>query len=390
MNQRKTVPMNIQKIDEKFLKLAIDEAIKALGRTSPNPCVGAVIVKDGQVVATGYHKKAGTPHAEVHALRRAGDKAQGATLYVTLEPCNHTGRTPPCSHAVAKCGINRVVVGMLDPNPLVSGSGIQYLLDHKIEVTSGILEAECRRINEPYLKYITTGLPQVVLKAGISLDGRLSYKKGESGWITGPESLEMVHKARNRFDAILVGRNTVTIDNPSLTTRLSKGEGKDPVRVILDTNLSLSKTSKVLHLSSESYTWVFCGKTVSQHGIAELQSSGVKVTQVPCDQYGLLDLTSILEKLAEEGLISLLVEGGGKVHSSFLQQRLADKVYLFYAPIVAGSGGASFVSNLHVDGRDTAIRLTEVHCTRCGEDVLVEGVLHYPENKEGLSAKKSE
>lgn len=379
--------MNTQKTDENFLELAITEATKALGRTSPNPCVGAVIVKDGKVVASGYHKKAGTPHAEIHALRRAGDKARGATLYVTLEPCNHTGKTPPCSHAVAQSGITRVVIGMLDPNPLVSGSGIQYLLDHKIEVTTGILEAECRRINEPYVKYITTGLPQVVLKAGISLDGRLNYRKGERGWITGPESLEMVHRARDCFDAILVGRNTVAIDNPSLTTRLNKGGGNDPIRVILDSNLSLSKTSKVLHISSESYTWVFCRTSVPKQSIAELQSSGVKVTQVPCDQDGLLDLTSILKKLANEGIISLLVEGGGKVHSSFLEKRLADKVYLFYAPVIAGSGGASFISNLLVEGRESAIRLTEVKCIRCGEDMLVEGTLHYPEVNQEQSSR---
>lgn len=382
------VPMNNKIIDENFLKLAIAEATKAQGRTSPNPCVGAVIVKDGQVVASGYHKKAGTPHAEVHALRKAGDKAQGATLYVTLEPCNHTGRTPPCSHAVVQSGIRRVVIGMLDPNPLVSGSGIQYLQDHKIGVTTGVLDEQCRRINEPYIKYITTGLPQVVLKAGISLDGRLNYRQGETGWITGPESFEMVHRARDRFDAILVGRNTVAIDNPSLTTRLSKGGGKDPVRVILDTNLSLSRTSKVLHIPSENYTWVFCGTTVPQQSVAEHQSSGVKVTQVPCDQYGLLDLNSVLKKLAEEGIVSLLVEGGGKVHSSFLHKRLADKAYLFYAPIIAGSGGASFISDLLVEGRDTAIRLTEVNCTRCGEDMLVEGTLYYPGKKEELSSKE--
>lgn len=371
--------MSIKRTDEDYLQLAIIEAKKAKGRTSPNPCVGAVIIKDGHVISTGYHEKAGTPHAEVHALRRAGDIAQGATLYVTLEPCNHTGRTPPCSHAVVQSGIKRVVIGMMDPNPLVSGSGVQYLTDHSIEVTTGILEEQCRRINEPYFKYITTGLPLVVLKAGVSLDGRLNYRKGDSGWITGPKSLEMVHQARNEFDAILVGRNTIVVDNPSLTTRLDKGDGRDPVRVILDSKLSLSKSSKILHLISDNYTWLFCCMTASQQSISELRALGVKVTQIPCDQDGLLDLTSVLKALAKEGIISLLIEGGGKIHSSFLKKRLADKVYLFYAPIIAGSGGVSFVSDLSVNDRDSAIKIKDVIYTQCGEDILIEGAIQYPD-----------
>ncbi len=372
-------PMSNPKKDKYFLELALEEARKALGRTSPNPCVGAVVVREGQVVATGYHEKAGTPHAEVHALRRAGDKAKGATLYVTLEPCNHTGRTPPCTHAIVKSGISRVVIGMLDPNPLVSGSGRQYLLDHDIEVTTGILEAECRSINEPFFKYITSGQPQVILKAGISLDGRLNYRKGKGGWITGAESLKMVHRMRDRCDAILVGRNTVSIDDPSLTTRLSDGGGRDPVRVILDTHLSLSQKAKVLHLDSESYTWIFCSNTVSPQRIDKIKKSGVKVTQVSCNRDGSLDLVNILENLAAKGIVSLLVEGGGKIHSSFLKKRVADKVCLFYAPIFAGSGGEAVFSDLLVSDRDDAIRLSEVKYSRCGEDMLVEGYLCYPD-----------
>jgi diaminohydroxyphosphoribosylaminopyrimidine deaminase/5-amino-6-(5-phosphoribosylamino)uracil reductase len=176
--------------DKKFMALAITEAKRGLGRTSPNPCVGAVIVHDGHEISRGYHKKAGTPHAEINAISKAGDKAQGATMYVTLEPCNHTGRTPPCSHAVVKAGIKRVVVGMADPNPLVSGSGVDYLRDHGVEVLTSVLEEDCRKLNLPFLKHITTGIPYVILKAGMSLDGKLSYQKGVPGKMTGPASLK--------------------------------------------------------------------------------------------------------------------------------------------------------------------------------------------------------
>ena len=206
--------------DTRFMRLALREARKGLGRTSPNPCVGAVIVQEGTVVSRGYHKKAGTPHAEVHALRKAGARAIGATLYVTLEPCNHTGRTPPCSHAVAAAGIKRVVVGMEDPNPLVSGSGNTYLQNQGVEVISGILEKECRDLNLPFIKHISTGKPFVVMKAGMSLDGKLSYQEGQPGKMTGEKSLRRLHGLRNHLDAILIGRGTVVADNPSLTTRL--------------------------------------------------------------------------------------------------------------------------------------------------------------------------
>jgi len=372
--------------DHRYMRLALGEAQKGLGRTSPNPCVGAVIVKEGRIVATGYHEKAGTPHAEIHALERAGEEAVGATLYVTLEPCNHTGRTPPCSHAVASSGISRVVIGMLDPNPLVSGAGKRYLVEHGIEAVDGVLEQECCQLNEPFIKYITTGLPLVALKAGVSLDGRLNYKKGESGWITGQESSQKVHQLRNEYDAILVGRATAAIDDPSLTTRLKEGEGRDPVRVILDSHLSLPSTAKVLHLESKSYTWIFCNTRVEDHLVRQMEMYGARVTTVEKDQHGHLDLRVVLKHLAQEGLTSLLVEGGGRVHSSFLQNMLADKAYLFYAPIFAGSGGESLISNLQIEGRGEAIFLKDVRYSECGEDMLVEGRICYPKSWTGSNS----
>ncbi len=364
--------------DEFFMRLALEQAKRAMGRTSPNPCVGAIIVKDDTVVATGYHRKAGTPHAEIHALNAAKDQTVGSTLYVTLEPCNHIGKTPPCSHAVAKSGIARVVIGMLDPNPLVDGGGRQYLLDHSIQVTAGVLEQECRNINEPFLKFITTGTPLLVLKAGLSLDGKLNYRLGESGWITGPESGRKVHELRNYYDAILVGRATVEIDDPSLTTRLADGNGRDPIRVILDTRLSINPAAKMLHLQSEAETWIFCGPEASIDKEKALEQQGVSVFRTGLDRSGRLDLRLIVELLGQKNITSVLVEGGGQVFSSFLNSRLADKVHLFYAPLFAGCAGESLTPELFVSARNSAVSLTNVEYTRLGDDILLEGAISYP------------
>lgn len=361
------------------MRLALDQARRAMGRTSPNPCVGALIVKDDIVVAAGYHQKAGTPHAEIHALNRAKDQAVGATMYVTLEPCNHTGKTPPCSHAVAKSGITRVVIGMLDPNPLVNGGGRQYLQDHSIEVTAGVLEQECRSINEPFIKFITTGKPLLVLKAGLSLDGRLNYRQGKSGWITGPESGRKVHQLRDYYDAILVGRATVEIDNPSLTTRLPDGNGRDPLRLILDTRLSISSTAKVLHLHSEAETWIFCGPEAPMDKEETLQKQGAVVFRTGLDPAGRLDLNLIVELLGKKNITSVLVEGGGQVISSFLNYGLADKVHFFFAPLLAGCAGEPLTPDLFVSDRNAAVAVTSVEYSRLGDDFLLEGSVRYPE-----------
>ena len=361
--------------DTKFMRLALREAKKGLGRTSPNPCVGAVIVQNGTVISRGYHEKAGTPHAEIHALSKAGAKAAGATIYVTLEPCNHTGRTPPCSHAVAAAGIKRVVVGMEDPNPLVSGSGNIYLREQGLEVVSGVLEKECLELNLPFIKHISTGKPFVVMKAGMSLDGKLSYQDGQPGKMTGEKSLRRLHSLRNRLDAILVGRGTVVADNPSLTTRLVP-QGRDPLRVILDSNLQLSAASKVLHLDSSAPTLVFCSKSAAPQKRALLvKMDGVLVQTVAVDKDGGLDLDAVLASLGQRGVCSLLVEGGAAVHSSFLRKGLVDRVMLFVAPLFAGSAGTSLLRGFSVEDRDQAPQLKNVSYKRCGEDLLVQGDL---------------
>lgn len=369
--------MNIKQ-DEIYMRMALSEAKKGIGRTSPNPSVGAVIVKNNNVIATGYHKKAGTPHAEIHALSKAGENAKDATIYVTLEPCNHTGRTPPCSHAVAQAGITRVVVGMRDPNPLVNGTGIDYLKNLGIEIQAGVLENECIAINHPFIKHITTGLPWIVMKAGMSLDGKLTYEKGKSGWITGLESGRMVHRLRDRYDAIMVGSNTVRIDNPSLTTRLPKGRGKDPIRIILDRNLSLDINIKPFSVSSPSECWVFCDYNADLRRINMLEEIGVKVFPVGSSKQ-VLDMRQVFKKIGAEGLNSVLVEGGAKIHGALLQERLYDYANLFIAPFIIGDGGVPLVTGYSSSVRENVVALSDVKYKRFGEDIMVSGRLKFPE-----------
>ena len=270
----------IHHYDVNFMRLALKEAKKGLGRTSPNPCVGAVIVQDDSLVGRGYHRKAGTLHAEVNAIADAGHAARGATMYVTLEPCNHTGRTPPCTKAVIDAGISRVVVGMSDPNPGVSGGGCAFLKSRGITVDIGILERECRAINRPFIKHCVTGLPWMVMKAGMSMDGRITRQRGSGGQITGEQSRLFTHRLRDTFDAILIGIETARIDDPSLTTRLPDGKGRDPLRIILDTSLNLDPQAKMLHQGSSAPTWIFCGPEASPEREQNLSRAEVVVHRV--------------------------------------------------------------------------------------------------------------
>lgn len=362
--------------DEYYMSIAITEAKKGEGRTSPNPCVGAVIVKEGQILSKGYHKKSGTPHAEVNAVNAAGESLTGSTMYVTLEPCNHTGKTPPCTELIIRSGINRVVVGMTDPNPLVDGTGLEFLEKNGVEVATGVLLEECREIIRPFIKHITQGVPWTIMKGGISLDGKINYAKGKSGWITGEESLSEVHKIRDKVDAILVGSETVRIDNPSLTTRTLDSNGKDPIRVIIDTRLSLPLDSQVFHSESEAPTWVFCSAQASAERISELKRSGIEVLVVDENRDG-VDLRQVLKALGDAGVCSVLVEGGARLHGSFLKEKLFDSACLFYAPLFAGDNGVSLVSGYSADGRPSAIRLVDVSYKRLGDDMMVAGRFHY-------------
>jgi diaminohydroxyphosphoribosylaminopyrimidine deaminase/5-amino-6-(5-phosphoribosylamino)uracil reductase len=365
-----------EKQDKQYMHMALKEAGKGLGRTSPNPCVGAVIVKSDRVIAKGYHKKAGTAHAEIDAIQNSSESLVGATIYVTLEPCNHTGKTPPCSQAILEQGFARVVVGMTDPNPLVNGGGIDFLRSNGIEVVTGVLEQECMSLNLPFIKHITQGIPWTIMKAGVSLDGRLNYQHGHSGWITGEKSAREVHKLRNTVDAILVGRKTVEIDNPSLTTRIPRGLSKDPIRIILDSDLSTSLASKVYHLDSEAPTWVVCAVDAPQSKREGLQKLGIRLIEIERMGKG-LDLRLLLKVLGKENICSILVEGGARLHGSFLRLKLFDYAHLFYAPLFAGDQGVPLIEGYQVQNRDTAPRLVDVSHKRLGDDMLISGKVKY-------------
>jgi diaminohydroxyphosphoribosylaminopyrimidine deaminase / 5-amino-6-(5-phosphoribosylamino)uracil reductase len=364
-------------VDVHYMRMALREARKGLGRTSPNPCVGAVIVKDGQVIAKGYHHKAGTAHAEINALAAARQSVRGATMYVTLEPCNHIGRTPPCTKAIVESGLARVVVGLRDPNPLVDGTGIAFLITQGVEVVSGVLEEECREMNHFFIKHIRTGLPWVILKAGVSLDGRLNYQRGQSGWLTGPQAVAKAHRLRDQVDAILVGSGTVKIDDPSLTTRLASGRGRDAIRVVIDSDLSTSLNSRVYALQSQAPTWVFCRENAPADRRVAFESKKIRVMSVSGGRSGVC-LKKVLTRLGQEAVCSLLVEGGARIHGTLLRERLADFAHLLYAPIFAGDGGVPLIESFVARDRHSAPRLTGVRLHRLGEDILLSGKLTYP------------
>lgn len=357
--------------DEMFMREALRIARNAEGRTSPNPLVGAVIVRDGIIVAEGWHRKAGTPHAEVHALRMAGDLAKGATLYVTLEPCAHVGRTGPCAVAVRDAGIRRVVVAMGDPNPLVAGKGIQILRDAGVEVTVGVCEAEARQLNEVFLHWITTGRPFVVLKTAMTLDGKIATASGASKWITGEAARLRVHELRDRYDAILAGIGTALADDPSLTTRLPDRTGKNPVRIIVDSNARLPLTSNVV-TDGQAQTIVAVTEAAPEERVAALRAHGVDV--LTCGTGSHVDLVQLMQELGRREIASVLVEGGGTVNFSLLAAGLVDKVHAFVAPKIVGGRTAK----TPVEGEGFAqladsVQLTQLTAESVGGDVLLTG-----------------
>jgi diaminohydroxyphosphoribosylaminopyrimidine deaminase/5-amino-6-(5-phosphoribosylamino)uracil reductase len=369
--------------DTAYMRLAIKEAKKGLGRTSPNPCVGAVIVRDDQIIGKGYHRRAGTPHAEVNAITATADafdkgrgkSCAGATIYVTLEPCNHTGRTPPCTQAILAAGFSRVVIGMADPNPVASG-GADFLRSQGIEVRLGVLEQECRQLNYPFLKHSVTGLPWVVMKAGVSLDGKISRRQGKGGAVTGPVSKQRVHELRNQLDAILIGSGTALIDDPSLTTRLVEQEdGRDPLRVILDSRLRLSPDARMLMQQSSAATWIFCDQQASEQKQKDLEEAGASIHRVDREQNGGLDLAQVLHRLGEADITSVLVEGGAAVHGSFLKKKLVDQVYLFTAPYFIGEQGTSLFSGYSLGEAESPLFLQERRIETAGKDILIQGLL---------------
>jgi len=321
--------------DERFMWMALDLARQGRGRTSPNPMVGAVIVQESEVVGTGYHQAAGSPHAEIIALEKAGKKAKGATLYLNLEPCCHQGRTGPCTEAIINAGISRVVAAMQDPNPLVSGKGFARLREAEIKVKEGVLEEKARQLNEGFIKYIATSRPFVAIKVAMSLDGKIGTITGDSQWITGEKARQFVHRLRDHTDVIMVGIGTVLKDNPRLTTRIEDGGGKDPVRVIVDSTARLPIDAKVVEGTSTARTILAVTEQAPLDKLKSLEEKGVEIIKLPSIQ-GFVDLVALMKELAKRDLTAVLVEGGGTLNYSLLSQGLVDKLYVFIAPLILG------------------------------------------------------
>ena len=321
--------------DQEYMRIALQLAEGTSGQTSPNPMVGAVVVKDGNIVGMGAHLRAGEEHAEVYALHMAGEKAKGATVYVTLEPCSHFGKTPPCCELLIKKGVKRVVIATLDCNPLVSGNGKRRLEEAGIEVTTGVLEAEAILLNRYFFHYMKTKRPFVTIKTAMSLDGKTATVTGESKWITGEEARADVHQYRHTHDAILVGVNTVIADNPHLTTRVPNG-GENPIRIILDTHLRMPSSSHVI-TDGLAPTWIFVGNGVDKKKIASYESENIAIFQMKTKQ---IEIQDVLHLLGEKQILSLFVEGGQTVHASFLQTKYFNEIITYISPKLIGGNDA--------------------------------------------------
>ena len=359
-----------QTLDAQYMQQALRLARRGLGKTSPNPMVGAVIVKSGRIIARGYHRYFGGDHAEVDALKNASEDVSGATLYVTLEPCRHQGKTPPCTDAIIKAKIVRVFIGLLDPFPEMKGKSVALLKRHGIETVVGVLEKECRALNEVYLKYTTTGIPYVTVKFAQTLDGRIATTQGKSRWISSTESLKLAHKLRATHDAILAGIGTVIKDDPELTTRLVRG--KNPVRVILDSKLRIPLGARVLTGQDKARTLVAATPAAPQEKLTALQKKGIEVLTVPPDAAGRVDLKVLLKTLAQRQISSVLVEGGAETITSFLRLNLADKIIAIIAPRIMGRG-IETVGELNITDISKAYNLSFTRVYRSGLDIVVEG-----------------
>lgn len=362
--------------DRFYMQMALDLAAQGTGFTSPNPLVGALVVKGQKVVGRGYHERFGGPHAEVNALHQAGEQAGGATLYVTLEPCNHTGKTPPCTEKILAAGIRRVVVAMTDPNPGVKGAGNAYLRHSGIDVVDGLEEDAARRQNEFFIKHIRTGLPFVILKCAATLDGRIATRTGDAHWVSGPQSRQFVHELRHAVDAILVGVDTVKTDDPSLTTRLPDGNGCDPTRIILDTHLSIPLNARVLTQASTAETIVVTGAEVDASARRHVMAKGARVLESPCRD-SQIDMGALMKTLGAEGIASVLIEGGSRVSGSALRTGIVDKINFFYAPkLLGGDDGVPICRGPGQERMQNCPNVEGVTVHRFGSDIMIEGYLN--------------
>jgi diaminohydroxyphosphoribosylaminopyrimidine deaminase / 5-amino-6-(5-phosphoribosylamino)uracil reductase len=361
--------------DSDYMRMALELAARGAGYVAPNPMVGAVVVRDGRVVGRGYHQAVGGPHAEVHAIDDAGDRARGGTLYVTLEPCNHQGRTPPCTRKILEAGIRKVVVAVDDPNPDVAGGGNAYLRGRGVQVVCDVCRDPAMRLNESFFKHARTKLPFVVLKMAATLDGRIATRTGDARWVTGPEARARVHVLRHAMDAIMVGVGTVLADDPQLTTRLEAGPGVDATRIILDTHLRMPDTARMLQQTSAAETWVVCGPGAAADSKKRLTDYGALILESEIAD-GRIDLAALMRDLGARGITSLLIEGGAQVAAGALKSGVVDKALFFYAPkILGGDDGVPLFSGPGPEKMSESLPLHHVEVERIGVDVLVSGYL---------------
>ena len=367
--------MPFSQADRRFMKMALKLAAKGSGLVSPNPMVGAVMVRDGEVVGQGWHRRYGEPHAEVMALKAAGDLARGATLYVTLEPCNHHGQTPPCTKAILAAGVARVVAASSDPNRKVNGGGAAFLKAQGLQVEMGLLAATARRLNEAWFTWLETDRPFVIAKAACSLDGKIATRTGDSQWLTGEAARAFGHRLRHACDAILVGVGTVLADDPQLTARLPRRRAEDPIRLVLDSRLRIPLTAHLLHLNSPAPTLIATTSAAPPKKIQDLEALGATVL-VMSEENGRVDLESLMAELGCRQVQSLLVEGGAEVLGTFFDRNLVDKFYFFYAPKFLGSQEAiGVLGGVGVDRLAQAHMARDLSLRRLGPDLLVSGYI---------------
>lgn len=358
--------------EKRYLRLACRLAVKAAGRTSPNPMVGAVLVRGQRIVATGYHRFAGADHAEIVALKRAGGAARGATLYINLEPCSHQGRTPPCTVALIRAGIKEVVAGMRDPNPRVAGRGFARLRRAGIRVRSGLFEEECWTLNEAFAKYITRRIPFVTLKLAASLDGKIATSTGDAHWISGADSRAAVHRMRNQVDAVLVGAGTVIADDPQLTCRIRGG--RNPWRVVLDGRLRIRPSARVFRQGEPGRTVVVTSTKAPAAKARALEARGAQVWRFPL-RSGEIPWMALFRKLADSGIVSVMIEGGATVAASALRSKLVDKVIFFYAPKILGGDGRVMIEGLGIRRVDRSLPVRRLSVRKYGTDLVASGYL---------------
>ena len=361
--------------DIEFMKKALRLALRGEGCTSPNPMVGAVCVLGGRIVGRGYHKKSGSPHAEIEAFLDATKKGislKGATLYVTLEPCCHTEKlTPPCTDAIIASGISDVVVGATDPNPEVSGKGVAKLRENGISVRTGVLERECGEMNEFFNKHVVSGLPFVILKSASTIDGKIASATGDSKWIGSVRQRKMAHRLRKKVDAVIVGINTVLADDPGLDARLVGGTVSQPVPVIMDSKLRISPEAKVFsaHPRSIIATTEGSGKLKEKR----LRKLGAEILRLKSDSKGRVSAADLLSELGSMGMSGVLVEGGSRVGACFLREGLVDKVVFFYSPKIIGGDGVSMIGDLGKESVEEAINIKNIRVRRFGDEIMIEG-----------------